>query len=44
MDIGDGSLQIGKLEMVPKTFIPQNSTVEIAMNKGRYAVVHAPPK
>lgn len=33
VDIGDGCLQIGKLEMVPKTFVPQNSTVEITMNK-----------
>ena len=33
VDIGDGTLQIGRLEMVPKTFIPQNSTVEITMNK-----------
>lgn len=34
MDIGDGCLQIGRFEMVPKTFIPQNSKVEITMNKG----------
>lgn len=33
VDIGDGCLQIGRFEMVPKTFIPQNSTVEITMNK-----------
>lgn len=33
VDIGDGCLQIGKLEMVPKTFVPQDSTVEITMNK-----------
>lgn len=33
VDIGDGCLQIGKLEMVLKTFVPQNSTVEITMNK-----------
>lgn len=34
VDIGDGCLQIGKLEIVPKTFIPHDSTVEITMNKG----------
>lgn len=34
VDIGEGCLQVGKLEMVPKTFVPQNSTVEITMNKG----------
>lgn len=33
VDIGDGCLQIGRFEMVPKTFIPQNSTMEITMNK-----------
>lgn len=34
VNIGDGCLQIGRLEMVPKTFIPQNSTLEIIMNRG----------
>ena len=33
VDIGDGDLQIGRLEMVPKTFVPKDSTVEIALNR-----------
>lgn len=33
VDIGDGELQIGRLEMVPKTFVPKDSTVEITLNR-----------
>ena len=33
IDIGDGALATGKLEAVPKRFIPQNSTKEIALNR-----------
>lgn len=33
VDFGDGDLQIGRLEMVPKTFIPKDSTVEITLNR-----------
>lgn len=33
VDIGDGDLQIGKFEMVPKTFIPKDSTMEIILNR-----------
>ena len=32
-DIGEGALQIGKLEAVPKVFVQQNSTKEILLNK-----------
>lgn len=32
-DIGEGTLQIGILEAVPKVFVPQNSTKEILLNK-----------
>lgn len=33
VDIGDGELQIGRLEMVPKTFIPKDSTLQITLNR-----------
>lgn len=33
VDIGEGTLQIGKLEFVPKTFVQQDSTKEILLNK-----------
>lgn len=33
VDIGDGNMQIGRLEMVPKTFIPKDSTMEIILNR-----------
>jgi hypothetical protein len=32
-DIGEGTLQIGILEVVPKVFVQQNSTKEILLNK-----------
>lgn len=33
IDIGDGDLQVGHLEAVPKVFIQQDSTVEEVLNK-----------
>ena len=33
VDIGDGTLQIGNLEFVPKVFVQQDSTKEILLNK-----------
>lgn len=33
VDIGDGELQIGKLEAVSKVFVQQDSTVEIMLNR-----------
>lgn len=32
-DIGEGTLQIGMLEMVPKVFVQKNSTKEVLLNK-----------
>lgn len=33
IDIGDGTLKIGRLEEVPPMFVQQNSTKEVALNK-----------
>lgn len=33
VDIGEGKLQIGNLECVPKTFVQQNSTKTVLLNK-----------
>lgn len=33
VDIGDGELKIGRLEWVPKVFVPKNSTKEPIINK-----------
>ncbi len=33
VDIGDGSLEIGRLEEIPAVFVPQDGTIQVPLNK-----------